>query len=325
MTRRRLFFHSVFLLLLPIIVAVFGVSVTGSVALVVLMLAWRWMISISGLVVPERSPALALDTIGVSHFAEKVRWCMDRLELEYTESKAVGTVLVWLTGRTVPRLRFRTGAVESSIGNSPEILRYLWGRYGAGDDRAAFLEPTPERLALEKDLDRYGRSQQVWIYYHLPENRELMLRAWGANDPATPAWQRLFANACYPLLTFLIRKSFRVSQLHYEKSVERIETLLEDIDMRLADGRRSILGGDSINYTDIAFAALSGVWLQPDGYGGGKADNERIDRDSAPEGMRRDIERWIEDYPKAVAFIENLYTNERLTKTKPGNRGPRTQ
>ncbi len=315
MTRRRLFIHGVFLLLLPIIVAAFGVSITGSIALVLLMLVWRWAISLSGLVVPERRPELVLDTIGISHFSEKVRWCMDRLELDYTESKAVGTVLVWLTGRTVPRLRFRSGAVESAIGNSPEILRYLWGRYAMDNDVAAFLEPTPERLALEKDLDRYGRSQQVWIYYHLPANRELMLRAWGAEDPANPGWQRLFAKACYPLLTFLIRKSFRVSQAHYEKSVQRIEALLEDIDMRLADGRPSILGGDAINYTDIAFAALSGAWLQPEGYGGGKADNERIDRASMPDGMRRDIERWIEDYPKAVAFIENLYANERLPKT----------
>ncbi len=315
MTRRRLFVHSVFLLLLPVVVAAFGITVPGSIALVVLMLVWRWAISISGLVVPERTPALVLDTIGVSHFAEKVRWCMDRLDLDYTESKAVGTVLVWLTGRTVPRLRFRTGAVESSIGNSTEILRYLWGRYGIDNEQAVFLEPTPERLALEKDLDRYGRSQQVWIYYHLPSNRELMLKAWGADDPAAPRWQRLFAKACYPLLTFLIRRSFRVNQAHYEKSVQRIEALLEGIDMRLADGRRSILGGDAINYTDIAFAAMSGAWLQPEGYGGGKADSERIDRASTPDGMRRDIERWIEDYPKAVAFIQNLYANERLAKT----------
>ncbi len=315
MTRRRLFVHSVFLLLLPVVVAAFGVSVAGSIALVVLMLAWRWAISISGLVFPERTPELVLDTIGVSHFAEKVRWCMDRLGLDYTESKAVGTVLVWLTGRTVPRLRFRSGAVESSIGNSPEILRYLWGRYGMDNEHAAFLAPTRERVALEQDLDRYGRSQQVWIYYHLPANRELMLKAWGAYDRATPGWQRLFARVCYPFLTFMIRRSFRVNQDHYEKSVQRMEALLENIDMALADGRRSILGGESVNYTDIAFAALSGPWLQPEGYGGGSADDERIDRALVPEGMRRDIERWIEDYPKAIAFIEHLYANERLAKT----------
>ena len=214
----------------------------------------------------------------------------------------------------MPRLRFRTGLVQSSIGNSAQILRYLWGAYSATlGERAAFLEPTPERLELEKRLDRYGANLQVWLYYHLLTDRELALHAWGGDSQRTPWWQRQLLPAVFPLSSLFIRKSFRINDAHCAKAVHHIEDLLADIDTRLADGRQSILGGDALNYSDLAFAALSGLWLQPMAYGGGKADSARIARNRVPSPMRADIERWIEDYPKATGFVTRLYEQERGT------------
>jgi glutathione S-transferase len=89
--------------------------------------------------------------------------------------------------------------------------------------------------------------------------------------------------------------------------VEHVSTLLAEVDSLLEDGRKSILGGDKINYSDIAFAAIMGLWMQPEGYGGGKADTVRIERDRVPAAMRNDIEKWEADYPRACAFIEALY------------------
>ena len=88
--------------------------------------------------------------------------------------------------------------------------------------------------------------------------------------------------------------------------------MLGDIDTQLADGRQSILGGDKINYVDLTFAAISGLWLQPDNYGGGMADASRVARNKLPAPMREDIERWIEDYPRAASFVARLYEQERL-------------
>jgi glutathione S-transferase len=303
--------HAAFVLALPVIVAWFGISVAGSVALVLFVLAWRWMITISAFMFPEKVPELQLDSISVSHFVEKVRWSMDRLELDYTEKQSGGTLGAWFLGRTVPRLRMRTGAVRSSIGNSAEILRYLWGCYSESNDKAEFLKPTADRVDLETRLDRYGRSLQVWIYFHLLDHRDLTIHAWGGNSPLVPAWQRFLLRALYPLLQLLIRKSFRISEGNYKRAVERIEALLSEIDTSLADGRSSILGDNQPNYADFTFAALSGPWLMPAGYGGGKADAVRLERDAVPTRMRDDIERWIEDYPRATGFVEALYANER--------------
>jgi glutathione S-transferase len=313
---KRLLLHSTFLFLLPLIVAGFGISLSGAIALVVLALLWRWAISLSVIAAPAKTPELELETISASHFVEKVRWCMDRLGLEYVEKPAGGTLGVFFLGRTVPVLKFRTGAVRSSIGNSPEILRYLWGRYSPqAGERANFLQADPERLDLEKKIDRCGVDLQVWVYYHLLDDPELTLRVWGCQSPGIPAWQRWSLRLLYPLLRFLIRRAFRISTTHHARAVEHIDTLLAEVEALLEDGRRSILGGDVINYSDITFAAIMGLWLQPDAYGGGRADSVRIERTGIPVAMRAEIERWSEQYPRATMFIEGLYQQERLPPT----------
>ena len=109
----------------------------------------------------------------------------------------------------------------------------------------------------------------------------------------------------------LIRRAFAITDEHYTRSALHIEELLSEVDTVLADGRGSILGGDAVNFTDLAFAANTGLWLQPENYGGGKAEACRIERDRMPAEMRAEIERWIEDFPRAVAFVEGLYKDER--------------
>jgi glutathione S-transferase len=312
MARKRLLIHSIFLVLLPLVVAGLGLGLLTTIVLVALMLLWRWLIVLSGIVAPEKTPDLILETISASHFVEKVRWCMDRLGLDYLERQSGGTLGAYFTGRSVPQLRVRTGIVQSLIGNSPEILRYLWGScFASHGEVASFLEPTSERLELERKLDRYGRFLQVWVYYHMLHDRELTLHAWGADNPLVPAWHRQALRVLFPLLRRLIRSSFSITEEHYAKAVQAIDELLGSIDTQLADGRRSILGGDTINYTDITFASFSGLWMQPKGYGGGKAELSRIERERMPPKMRADVERWLEDHRKATTFTVRLYADER--------------
>ena len=313
MARNRLLIHSLFLVLLPLIVAWFGFGVVTTLVLVGLMLLWRWLAVLSGIFAPEDAHAVELETIAYSHFVEKVRWSLDRLGVDYRERMKAATLGAYFTGRTVPQLRVRTGIVQSTIGNSPEILRFLWGNYSVSHTEAAgFLEPTAERVALEKRLDRYGRFLQVWIYYHLLGDRELTSELWGRNNPEAPFWQRPMIIVFYPLLRVLVRRSFNVNPEHYAKAVHFVDELLADIDTQLADGRGSILGGDSINYTDLTFAAFCGLWMQPAGYGGPKAAQCRLERERMPQAMRADVDRWIVDHPKATAFVERLYSKERL-------------
>lgn len=313
MISRRQLTHSVILLLLPLIVARFGLSLWAALWLVLAMLLWRWLIAVRGLFAPEKQPPIVLETIPMSHFAEKARWCLDRLGVAYVELPSGGILGVLFTGRTVPRLNFKTGIVRSSIGHSPEILRFLWGEYGVRlGEQASFLETSAERLALEKRIDRYGVDLQIWIYSHLLADKELTLRMWGAVHPAVPWWQRRLMRPLYPLACAFLRRAFALNDKHYDKAVQHIDELLGDIEGRVADGRKSILGGDEINYVDITFAAISGLWLQPDNYGGGMATASRVARNRLPTRMQADIERWTEDHPRATAFIARMYAEERM-------------
>ena len=309
---RRILVHSLFLFSLPVIVAGYGFSVAGAIALVILALAWRWAITLSLFVAPPGIPDLELETIAASHFVEKVRWCMDRLGLEYREKESSGILGVLFTGRTVPRLRMRTGIVRSEIGNSAEILRYLWGRYGheAGDD-ARFLAPTAERVEMEQRIDRYGAHLQVWVYHHILDEPELAMRAWGRYSSASPAWQRSLMPVLFPVYRLFLRRAFLITDKRYEKTVQRIDAFLADVEALLDDGRRSILGDDDATYVDITFAAISSLWMRPAGYGAGRADSVLIDPADFPEDMRADIERWRDRFPLAFALVERLYREER--------------
>jgi hypothetical protein len=235
---------------------------------------------------------------------------MDRLGVDYEEVPWCGTLGAFYLGRTVPRLHVQTGMVRSQIGNSPEILRYLWGAYGSTHGAAAaFLEPSVERIEFERRIDRCAVSLQVWVYYHLLDAPDICKRAWGIESEAVPAWQRKLVSLLYPVQVFLMRRAFRINETNYRRNRDHIDTQLAEAEAALADGRHSILGGDVVNYTDLAFAAIHGLWLQPEGYGGGAGI--RIERDSVPEAMREDIDRWIENYPTTTRFIEVLYASER--------------
>ena len=312
MTDRRNLVFAIVVFLAPVVVAWFGLSVAAAAGLVVLLLLCRWLITLSGIVAPERTPELELAVMAASHYVEKVRWTMDRLGIDYVEKTSAGTLGVWFRGRSVPQLKVRTGIVRSSIGNSSDILRYLYGRYLHQDpDKLAFLEPTAERVELEQRLDIYGRHLQVWVYCHILDERDRCLHAWGVDDPATPGWQRVVLRALYPVLKVLMRYSFKINDAHYARVVERIEALLSDLEADLADGRASLLGGETPNYTDIAFAAFTGLWLMVPGYGGGKADKVRLERELAPQSLRDEVERWSASYPRVVTFVEQQYDGRR--------------
>jgi len=223
-----------------------------------------------------------------------------------------GTLGAFFLGRTVPLLRFRSGAVCSAIGNSSEILRYLWGsQCGERPEQAEFLRPTPERLEFERRTDRAGRDLQVWVYHHILPDRALTLQAWGANDPALPGWQRAALKILFPLLRFLIRRAFAITPERQARAAARISELLAEVDGQLADGRRSILGGDSLNYSDIAFAAIMSLWVQPTTFARGKSNGVRIQLAHCPAAMQADIGNWREACPRATRFVERMYEEHR--------------
>lgn len=312
MTGNRLLWHTIFVYSLPVLAWWLGGGWWLAISLVLLALVSRWLIVMTAVGAPANVPPVQLDSIAASHFVEKVRWCLDRLGVAYVERPAAATLGAFTLGRSVPRLRVATGRVVSSIGNSPEILRYLYGQYlGTSPAAARFLEPTPSRLALEREIDAIGVLQQRWVYFHILDHRDLALKAWGHSDPRTPAWQQPLLPVLYPVLRALVRRAFRISPASHVQTVERMERALDAFEQRLGERAGYLDGGSEPDFTDIAFAAINSLWLQPAGFGGGAADGVRLATENLPQGMLEEITRWRQQYPAVVAHVERLYREER--------------
>ena len=63
MPERRAVIHTAFLLLLPLIVAAFGMSLSAALLLVIVALACRWAIVLLGFVRPAAGPELVLEAL----------------------------------------------------------------------------------------------------------------------------------------------------------------------------------------------------------------------------------------------------------------------
>ena len=98
MTDNRNFVFAIAVFLAPVVVAWYGLSVAAAAGIVILLLLCRWLITLSGIIAPERAPELVLATISASHFVEKVRWSMDRLGVEYVEQTSGGTLGAYFRG-----------------------------------------------------------------------------------------------------------------------------------------------------------------------------------------------------------------------------------
>lgn len=307
---RTLFLLS--LIAAPIIVAVFDLSFLPALILVLGLLLWRQALVLGPLMRKPAGPELELETILASHFAEKARWCLDRLGVAYLERPWVGVIGAFFLGRTVPRLHVRTGRSRSSLGDSASILRYLYGRYASDPNvDAAFLEPTPERLQWEERLERYGVDQQVWVYHHLLADPELCKIAWGLESDRLPAWQRWTGKLWYPVLAMFIGRAFNPDASHTQRAVERVDALLGDTEALLADGRMALLGGETTDFIDLTLASLSALWVQPEAFAAGAYPEVRVDPGRLPSRMRQDMDRWRTDYPATTAHIERLYQETR--------------
>lgn len=307
--------HFALLYVLPAVTAYagwgVGAAIAATVAVALLGLAIRLFVSLRAV---RRPPArLRLHTITYSHYSEKVRWCLDRLGVDYEEVPNVGILGVLLTGRTVPWLEVPPG--RSQVSDSPRILRYLWGEYAGKlpGERTWFLEPTPAALDLETQFDRrLGNDIRVWVYPHIWRDRMLTLRSWGIEEPAIPAWQRALLAAASPLLRLAVRRTLGITPARSQRALERTHEAFDAVDRLLADGR-PYLTGATLTFADLTFASLGALAVLPPEYPGGTLRGRRMTlEDVRDPAWRAEIERFRAR--PSGQFILAMYRDERSVR-----------
>lgn len=208
----------------------------------------------------DRAHELILITIPLSHYCEKARWALDRVGLKYREEPHAPLVHRLFTmrqgGGTVPVLLHR----GRRIVDSTDILRYA-DAAGGGD----LLYPLDPALraqveSFEELFDaQLGPHSRRWSYAHLLTHSALIRSLWTQRAPKVEAMLLRFIA---PLLRGLVRTSYRITPASGERSLQRVNAVFQQVEERLASGRRFLVG-ERFSAADLTFAALAAPMILP--------------------------------------------------------------
>jgi glutathione S-transferase len=241
-------------------------------------------------------------TIPLSHYCEKARWALDRVNLPYREEPHAP-----LLHRLVTK-RFRGGGTvpvlvhgRNRFTDSTDILVYA-DTVSGGD----VLYPRDTALrrevdALEEQFDtQLGPHTRRWAYAHLLEQAKVLRSVWSRNVPRLDA---ALLPMITPLARRLVRAAYRITPESGQRSLERVKYLFQQVGERLGDGRRFLVA-DRFTAADLTFAALAAPVLLPDEC---RAVSPALD--AVPAAMREGVLRLRDT--DAGRFALRLFSEER--------------
>jgi len=240
-------------------------------------------------------------SVAVSPYCELARWALDRLGIPYVEECHAPVFNVLATRRygggvVVPVLD--TG--ETALLDARAVVDY----YEARAPQKLKLYPadsaaeTEARQLFNFLFDTFGVAVRAWAYAYMLPERSGTIRAW---VNGAPWWERLAVPVIYPLLAAALRNNLHLQPDSIAQQQPIIESALSQIEARLADGRRFLMG-DTLTAPDLAFAALSAPIMIPRQYGGPMPSLEQL-----PTAMRSAIESWRAR--PSGQFVLRLYEN----------------
>ena len=258
---------------------------------------------------------IILETMSVSHYNEKIRWCLDYLEIPYIEEEDAGILGLFLLGRTVPLLKIPGRAI--SIGNTPDILRYFYGEYCCEKERADFLQPTREGLELEKKFDKLGHNYRAFAYFEI-FNSSIVdsweKEVWGLYQPGVPQWQKAILKFVSPVFRKLVSTKLNITSENAIKSLKEARKTIDEVDKLLSNGRKTIMGTPEPTYLDFHFSSMVAIMLRPPMYGGGVLTKQTWDPDQKgmPQRLQEEKEYLLQTTAGRLAM--DMYSNYRHKK-----------
>jgi len=195
-----------------------------------------------------------LITIPLSHYCEKARWALDRVGMPYREEPHAPLLHRLATKRnesgTLPVLVHG----GSRFIDSTDILTHADEVCG-GD----LLYPRDAALrrevdALEEQFDtELGPHTRRWAYAQLLPQANLLRSVWSRG---VPRFEASLIPLITPLARRLVRAAYKITPESAQRSLERVRDVFRQVDERLGDGRRFLVG-ERFTAADLTFASLA--------------------------------------------------------------------
>ncbi|MEC4819542.1 MAG: glutathione S-transferase family protein [Scytonema sp. PMC 1069.18] len=210
---------------------------------------------------PDQKKPLRLITISISHYCEKVRWALARLEIPYIEEPHMPPFHRFATGRVGGKLTPVLITENGALTDSTDILHYL-------DEIApanAKLYPTNPDLRRQVDEledlfdEQLGPTTRRWGYFHTIHDSKLMQSRWCIG---VPFFERILFPVVFPTVRPIVQRSMDITPESAAEAYETIKSIFEKVGELLSDGR-SYLVGNSFSAADITFAALAAPTVMP--------------------------------------------------------------
>ena len=203
-----------------------------------------------------------LISLPISHYCEKVRWGLDRLQLLYQEEAHLlpfhRKVTEPLGGTTVPVLV----TPDQILTDSAEILRFIdqWAPeslklYSEDPDRQQQID------LLETMFNQtLGPATRQWAYYYVLQQPELLQVLWCKDIPKK---ERAVYPRMLPKLKQIVTDALEISPTSAELALKTISQVFEQVEQYLSRGH-SFLLGDRMTGADLTLAALAAPIILPE-------------------------------------------------------------
>ena len=248
-----------------------------------------------------------LITIPVSHYCEKIRWALTRLEMPFVEERHMPPFHLLTTqqvrGRSVPVLITET----ITLTDSADILKYLDSI--APDNLKLYPTNYEQRQEVEDLVQSFdlvlAPAVRQWFYFYAFSQAQLIQPLW---CEGVPWFERVFFPVVFRWMRSTVFQMYTINAESAQASHEIIGQIFETVENLLADGR-TYLVGDSFSAADLTFATLAAGVILPANYGVSTPALSKL-----PSPMAANIQAFRET--RAGKFVLNLYQEHERTLQK---------
>ncbi len=250
-----------------------------------------------------KTPARLL-TIPGSHYCEKARWALKKLQIPFVEEPHMPPFHQFATqrvgGKSVPVLITEAEVLIDSA----EIVR--WADQHTSETKL-YSADSEKRQQIEQLMTLFDSvlapAVRQWCYFYILDDPQLvqLLLCQGV-----PWFERLLFPALYGRLRSRITQGYRINSASVAAAYELICKTFKTVENLLSDGQ-TYLVGEEFSAADLTFAALAAPVVMPETYGGVNLEPSQL-----PPPMAAKIQAWRETL--AGTFVLRLYEEERTVK-----------